>query len=67
MLRKVVARRSQHADSTAEDLAWWLGRPAAERIAAVEFLRRQVHGSTTRLRRVARVVQRARLPSVRST
>lgn len=37
-------------------LRYWLSRPAAERIAAVEFLRRQVDGGRARLRRVHRVL-----------
>jgi len=37
-------------------LRYWLSRPAAERIAAVEFLRRQVEGGRARLQRVYRVL-----------
>ena len=37
-------------------LHYWLSRPPAERIAAVEFLRRQVDGGRARLRRVHRVL-----------
>ena len=39
-------------------LRYWLTRPVAERLAAVEFLRRQFIGSGTRLRRVLRVTAR---------
>jgi len=35
---------------------YWLSRPPAERIAAVEFLRRQIDGGRARLRRVHRVL-----------
>ncbi|MEW6553874.1 MAG: hypothetical protein AB1384_06280 [Actinomycetota bacterium] len=42
-----------------QDLTFWLGRPAEERVAAVDHLRRQRHGSGERFQRVARVVQRA--------
>ena len=45
--------------STKPALQHWLSRPPEERIAAVEFLRRQVHGTGARLRRVLRVVDRA--------
>jgi hypothetical protein len=45
--------------SPRHDLDYWMGRPAEERVAAVDLLRRQHYGSTTRLQRVARVVQRA--------
>lgn len=46
-----------------DDLAYWLGRPIAERIGAVEILRRRVYGGTdgTRqgLQRVCRVIHRS--------
>ena len=41
-----------------QDLAFWLSRPAQERVAAVEFLRRQFDGSGARLQRVLRVTHR---------
>jgi hypothetical protein len=37
-------------------LDYWRTRPAAERVAAVEFLRRRFIGPGARLRRVLRVV-----------
>ena len=43
-------------ERTRPALAYWRSRPPAERIAAVEFLRRQFHGSGARLRRVHRVL-----------
>lgn len=48
-----------------DDLAYWLARPAAERLAAVEQLRLQHEGlseqpdAQPRLQRVCRVTQRA--------
>ncbi|MCE4539489.1 hypothetical protein LXT12_19750 [Pelomonas sp. P7] len=64
MLRvlKVTHRHSQPAD----DLAYWLSRPMAERIAAVETLRQQLlppnesGDAEPRLQRVCRVAQRSR-------
>lgn len=41
-----------------ENLAYWLSRTPEERVNAVEELRRQAHGDTRRLQRVARVVKR---------
>ncbi len=41
-------------------LAYWLSRPPEERVAAVEFLRRQFIGPGVRLRRVHRVVDGTR-------
>jgi hypothetical protein len=37
-------------------LRYWLSRPPSERVAAVEYLRRQVDGTGARLRRVYRLV-----------
>lgn len=39
-------------------LRYWRSRPAAERVAAVEFLRRQWSGTGARLQRVLRTVER---------
>ncbi len=42
-----------------QDLAYWLSQPADERLAAVEFLRRQYYGrGTAGLRRVVSVLKR---------
>lgn len=61
MIQRVVRRRRlSPAASCQEDLAYWLSRPPEERIAAVEFLRRQYYGNTARLQRVARVMQLSR-------
>src|SRR5207244_9017124 len=52
--------RVVHLTSFAEEeqtrpaLRYWLSRPPAERIAAVEYLRRQVDGDSTRFRRIQR-------------
>ena len=40
-----------------DDLRYWLSKSPEERVSAVDYLRRQYHGSTGRLQRVARVVQ----------
>jgi len=60
MIEKVVTRQNlkDHKQrSIRDDLAYWLSKSPEERIAAVEYLRRQYYGSTARLQRVARVVQ----------
>jgi hypothetical protein len=60
----VVHRASvDRTDTTDDDLDFWLSKPVAERIAAVEVLRRRVFGGDSdatgsRLQRVCRVVQR---------
>jgi hypothetical protein len=46
--------------SIKEDLAYWLSKTPEDRIGAIEFLRRQYHGSSARLQRSARVIQQTR-------
>ena len=46
-------------DSIKEDLKYWLEKDPDERILAVEYLRRQLHGNSDRLQRIARVTQRS--------
>ena len=41
-----------------QNLGYWLSRMPEERLAAVDFLRRQIYGDTERLQRIARVIQR---------
>jgi hypothetical protein len=61
MIEKVVRKAEQHAFSeTKENLAYWLLRTPEERVSTVEYLRRQMHGSSARLQRSARVVERPR-------
>lgn len=60
MIQKVVHKHTLSSFSQEkEDLKYWLSRPPEERVSTVDFLRRQQHGSTTRLQRVARVVKRS--------
>jgi hypothetical protein len=60
MIEKVV-RKGNMKDviEVQENLAYWLSRIPEERVAAVEYLRRQIDGSSARLQRSARVVQRS--------
>ena len=61
MIKKIVKIQSlnEHKKSSINnDLAYWLSRTSEERILTVEYLRRQYHGSTARLQRSARVIQR---------
>lgn len=61
MIEKTVKRLELKKDSSIkEDLAYWLSKTPRERIAAIEFLRGQFHGSAARLQRSARVIQQAR-------
>lgn len=60
MIKKVVRKSSlQDLQSPKQDLAYWMSRPAEERVAAVDFLRRQYYGNSKKLRRVVQVIQRA--------
>lgn len=60
MIQKVVNKRSLHDfSSIKEDLIYWLSKTPEERVAAVDYLRRQYHGSTERLQRFARVIKRS--------
>ena len=60
MNKKVVKKSNLYNPQSAkEDLFYWLSRPAEERVATVDYLRKQYYGSTERLQRIARVIQRA--------
>ncbi len=59
MVEKVVKKVPLNQSPVKEDLSFWLGRTPEERLAAVERLRKQHDGSTVRLQRVARVIQRS--------
>lgn len=59
MIEKVVKKRKlEDFSEIKEDLAYWLSKSPEERVAAVELLRKQRHGSSERLQRVVKVVQR---------
>ena len=60
MIKKIVTRRSLHESSIKDDLAYWLSKPPEERVAVVDYLRKQFHGALPRLQRVARVIQRTK-------
>jgi len=59
MIEKVVKKADlKDFDEVKENLAYWLSKTPAERIAAVEYLR-SLHGETSaRLQRTVRVIQR---------
>ncbi len=45
--------------SIKENLIYWLIKTPEERVAAVDYLRKQYHGSTERLQRSVRVIKRS--------
>jgi hypothetical protein len=58
-MKRVVHKTSLHdPQAAARDLAYWLSRPLAERIEAVEMLRVRTYGILPPLPRVARVIKR---------
>lgn len=58
MIKKIVhIKKLIDQDQILEDLAYWLQKSPEERIAAVEFLRRQYYEDTPRLQRIVRIVQ----------
>jgi hypothetical protein len=59
MIQKVVIKRSLRDTSLKNhDLSYWLSKTPEERVATVDYLRRQYYGRSARLQRSARVVQR---------
>ena len=59
VIKKIVQIKNIKDNNLIHDLKYWLSRTQEERLSAVEFLRRQAHGTTERLQRVAQVVQRS--------
>jgi len=60
MIQKVVNKRDLHRfSSIREDLIYWLSKTPEERVAAVDYLRKQYHGNTERLQRSAQVIKRS--------
>ena len=57
MIKKVVKKHNLKTYSEIKDnLAYWLSKPSAERISAVEFLRRQKYGDSGPIQKTARVI-----------
>ncbi len=58
MIEKVVCKYDLASfDEDVENLKYWLSRPPAERVAAVDFPRKQLYGDSIRLQRTVRVVK----------
>jgi hypothetical protein len=61
MIQKLVNRYDLEDPVAARrDLEYWLSRPPAERLAAVDAFREMFYGSSVRLQRIARVVEQTR-------
>ena len=60
MNRKIASlHRLEGFSEIKQNLQYWLSRPASERLGAVDYLRRQVHGGTGKLQRVVKVIHNA--------
>ena len=62
MIKKIVNKQSleeYRKYSIKNDLNYWLSKLPSERIAAVDYLRKQYHGNTIRLQRTVRIIQRS--------
>jgi hypothetical protein len=57
--KAVSIKKVNNKNNTKDDLDFWLTKSSEERVSAVEFLRRQSHGSSNRLQRVIRIIQRS--------
>ena len=59
-MQKVVRKADlQHFSEIKDNLSYWLSKTPEERVGTVEYLRRVHHGSSARLQRSARVIQRS--------
>ena len=57
MIEKTVAKKSLHdLAEIRQNLVYWLSKSPQERLAALERIRRDRHGSAERLQRIARAV-----------
>ncbi len=58
MDRQIVKKnRLDDFDEVKDNLKYWLSRPPAERIAAVDQLRKEFNESPVRFQRTARIIQ----------
>ena len=58
MIKKIIKKRQLTCNSDyLDDLNYWRNRSPEERVAAVDFLRKQHHGYSERLQRSVRIIQ----------
>ena len=60
MIQRVISKKNLHENQAEQDRVYWLNRPVAERLDAVELLRKAYYGNSARLQRTACVTQRTR-------
>ena len=59
LIEKIVAKSVSEHKSDRPDLAYWLSKTPAERVEAVEILRKQFDGSSKGLQRTIRIIKRS--------
>jgi len=60
LMQRVVRKgKLREVSEVKDNLSYWLSKTPEERVGAVEYLRRRLHGSSARLQRSARVIQRS--------
>jgi hypothetical protein len=60
MIEKVLKKSNMRNFSELKsNLSYWLSKEPGERVEALEFLRREIHGGAARLQRSARVIKRS--------
>jgi len=60
MIVKVIRKGNlKDFSEVKENLVYWLSKTPDERVSAVEYLRRQLNGSSARLQRSVCVIQRS--------
>jgi len=60
LIQQVVRERNlRDFSEVKENLSYWLSKTPEEHVGAVECLKRALHGSSARLQRSARVIQRS--------
>ena len=59
MIEKIVKKVALEHYEIKENLEYWLSRTPAERVEAIEILRKQYYGNTERLQRFVRVIRQA--------
>jgi hypothetical protein len=59
LIEKIVVKSVSEHKTDEPDLAYWLSRTPAERVEAVEILRKQFDGSSKGLQRTIRIIKRS--------
>ena len=57
--KKVTQQDLSDSADPKQDLAYWLSKTPEERLSAVEILRRQYYGDSSRLQRIITVIERS--------